>query len=45
LRIGADSYLGAWFKGDIDELEIFNRELTPAEVQGIYNAGAAGKCK
>lgn len=45
LRIGADSWLGGWFKGDIDELEIFNRELGPAEVLGIKNAEASGKCK
>jgi hypothetical protein len=29
----------------IDELEIFNRALTPSEIQGIFNAGSAGKCK
>jgi hypothetical protein len=38
------------FPGDlveiaIDELEIFNRAITLQEVQGIYNAGPAGKCK
>lgn len=45
LRIGADDYTGGQFKGDIDEVEIFNRELTTVEVQGIFNAGASGKCK
>jgi concanavalin A-like lectin/glucanase superfamily protein len=48
LRIGtrtAASPLSGWFKGDIDELEIFNRVLTASEVQGIYQAGPAGKCK
>lgn len=34
-----------WFKGDVDELEIFNRELTQAEVKSIFAAGTAGKCK
>jgi len=29
----------------IDELELFNRVLTPQEVQDLYNAGPAGKCK
>jgi uncharacterized repeat protein (TIGR01451 family) len=29
----------------IDELEIFNRALAQSEVQGIYNAGSAGKCR
>ncbi len=33
------------FRGVIDEVEIFNRALTAAEVQAIYNAGSAGKCK
>jgi uncharacterized repeat protein (TIGR01451 family) len=28
----------------IDELEIFNRALSQAEIQGISNAGSAGKC-
>lgn len=38
--------LGArWFTGDLDEVELFNRDLTPLEVQGIFNAGSAGKCK
>jgi uncharacterized repeat protein (TIGR01451 family) len=29
----------------IDELELFNRVLTPQEVQDIFNAGSAGKCR
>jgi len=29
----------------MDEIEIFNRALTPVEVQAIYQAGSAGKCK
>lgn len=29
----------------IDELEIFNRALSQQEIQDIYNAGSAGKCK
>jgi hypothetical protein len=33
------------FKGDIDEVEIFNRALPASEIQSIYNAGSAGKCK
>lgn len=32
------------FWGAIDEVAIFNRPLTSAEVQGIYAADAAGKC-
>jgi len=34
-----------FFNGIIDEVEIFNRSLTAAEIQAIYNAGSAGKCK
>ena len=33
------------FNGLIDEVEIFNRALSAAEIQAIYNAGHAGKCK
>jgi len=33
------------FHGDIDEVEIFDRALLQSEIQGIYNAGSAGKCK
>ena len=48
LRIGtrtAASPLSGWFAGDLDELEIFNRALTPQEVVSIFNAGALGKCR
>jgi Domain of unknown function (DUF4082)/Concanavalin A-like lectin/glucanases superfamily len=33
------------FQGLIDEVEIFNRALSGAEIQSIYAAGGAGKCK
>jgi hypothetical protein len=45
LRVGSLQGGWFWFRGDIDELEIFNRELTQAEVKGIFAAGDAGKCK
>jgi hypothetical protein len=48
LRIGtrtADQPLTGWFFGDLDELEIFNRVLTPQEVFSIFQAGTFGKCK
>jgi len=32
------------FNGVLDEVELFNRALTPTEVAGIYNASTAGKC-
>jgi hypothetical protein len=34
-----------WFSGLIDEAEIFNRALSASEIQAIFNAGGAGKCK
>lgn len=36
---------GYFFPGMIDEVEIFNRALSQAEIQAIFNAGSAGKCK
>jgi hypothetical protein len=33
------------FSGLLDELELFNRVLTGAEIQAIFSAGSAGKCK
>ncbi len=33
------------FDGLIDEVSIYNRALSAAEIQSIYNAGSAGKCK
>ena len=48
LRIGANiaaSPFTNWFLGSLDELEIFNRELSAPEVRGIYLAGPYGKCK
>jgi len=46
LKIGSRSY--AWpehFNGLIDEVEIYNRALSITEIQAIFNAGSAGKCK
>jgi hypothetical protein len=45
LRIGADLAAASNFKGLIDEVMLFNRALTAAEIQSIYNAGANGLCK
>lgn len=33
------------FFGAIDELGIYNRPLTVADIQSIYNSGTSGKCK
>ncbi|MBC8094337.1 MAG: LamG domain-containing protein [Akkermansiaceae bacterium] len=35
---------GEFFAGLIDEPAIYNRALSAAEIQGIFNAGSAGKC-
>jgi hypothetical protein len=35
---------GIPFNGVIDELSLYNRALTAAELQAIFNAGSAGKC-
>ncbi len=34
-----------FFAGALDELELFKRALTAAEVQALFNAGSVGKCK
>src|SRR5439155_26687862 len=39
LQIGA-SYFGEYFKGFIDEVRIYNRALTDAEIQTIYQQAA-----
>ncbi len=33
------------YTGLLDEVEIFGRALPASEIQAIYNAGSAGKCK
>ncbi len=46
LRIGARSYeASGLFYGCIDEVEVFNRVLTPQEISDIWWAGECGKCK
>jgi hypothetical protein len=49
LLIGSQPALGRglrplFFNGGIDEVEVFQRELTAAEVLTIYEAGSLGKC-
>ena len=39
---GSD-YVGSLL-GSVDEVSLYNRALSAAEVQSIYNAGSAGKC-
>ena len=40
LRPGAERFIG-----EMDEIELYNRALSQAEIQAIFNAGTAGKCK
>ena len=35
----------AFFNGLVDEVELFDRALSGEEVEAIFNAGSAGKCK
>jgi hypothetical protein len=37
LRIGGNSIFGQFFRGRIDEVRIYNRALTPSEVQTVMN--------
>ncbi|TET20575.1 hypothetical protein E3J74_02425 [Candidatus Bathyarchaeota archaeon] len=43
--IGSTDGSTDFFKGLIDEVGIYNRALSASEIQAIYNAGSAGKCK
>ena len=44
-RIGAHSSEQLHWNGLIDEVEVFDRALSASEIQSIFNAGSAGKCK
>jgi hypothetical protein len=33
------------YRGDLDEVSLYDRALTDAEIQGVFAAGSAGKCK
>ena len=45
VQLGRNIATGALFDGLIDEVEVFNRALGTPEIQAIFNAGMAGKCK
>ncbi|PCH89144.1 MAG: hypothetical protein COB88_02075 [Flavobacteriales bacterium] len=46
LFIGSSTNTSAYlWDGLIDEVEVFDRELSQAEIQSIFDAGSAGKCK
>ncbi len=44
LKIGGSGDCGGTFQGQLDEVQIFNRALSQAEVQAIFDAGSAGQC-
>src|SRR6266496_612475 len=44
LGIGAALIAGSYFSGKIDEASVYNRALSQSELQGIFSAGASGKC-
>jgi hypothetical protein len=44
LTIGQAEGIG-FMNGRLDEITIYNRALTQGELQAIFNAGMAGKCK
>jgi lysophospholipase L1-like esterase len=39
------SYWDRKFSGTLDEVSLYSRALSAAEISAIYSAGAAGKCK
>ena len=45
LRIGSYVLEGSHLNGLIDEVEFFDRALSQPEIQAIFEAGSAGKCK
>ena len=45
LLIGFVDGLDIFYAGLIDEVSIYNRALSASEIQAIFNAGSAGKCK
>lgn len=44
-RIATHGQGGGTLNGCLDELEIFKRELTAAEIQALFAADSSGKCK
>ncbi|MEE8302485.1 MAG: LamG domain-containing protein, partial [Candidatus Tectomicrobia bacterium] len=44
VSIGWNGLFGEYWSGLIDEVSIYDRALSSAEVQSIFNAGSAGKC-
>jgi hypothetical protein len=45
LEVGNSSVSASYWFGGIDEVEVFNRALATSEIQSIFDAQTAGKCK
>ncbi len=43
--LGENDYNYGYYSGLLDEVSIYNRSLSAAEIQTIYSAGSAGKCQ
>ena len=43
-RFNSPGFCALTFNGEIDEVEIFSRALTAAEVRDLFEAGSLGKC-
>jgi hypothetical protein len=41
----SEIYAGFRHSGKLDEVSLYNRALSPSEIQAIYNAGMSGKCR
>jgi CSLREA domain-containing protein len=41
--VGGSGQTSEFFDGRIDEVDVYNRALSTAEVQGLFNAGSEGK--
>ncbi|MGH7804991.1 MAG: LamG-like jellyroll fold domain-containing protein, partial [Candidatus Binatia bacterium] len=44
-RSGSGCFPVAFFSGQIDEVQMFHRALSAAEIRAIFDAGSAGQCK
>lgn len=44
-EFGGDASPYGYFAGLLDEPSIYNRSLSPAEIEDVYAAGGQGKCK
>ncbi|HXQ35666.1 MAG TPA: TIR domain-containing protein, partial [Anaerolineales bacterium] len=43
--IGGRAYMGEFLTGEVDEVTVWNRALSTAEIQAMFGAGSTGMCK